>query len=254
MDGPIWLGRPAERGLAARRQQQHLIADVEVGEGVGDHQHHATGVGQLPQHRHDLPVQRGVQAGGGLVEDQQRRPGQQFERHRRALALPAGQLVDPGVEVLGHLELFENLGDDLFAVGLRGVRRQPQLGGVHQGLPDGELAVHHVVLRDHADSASQRGVFGVDVVAFEADRAGCRMGVTGDQSRERRLACTRRSDDGRQHARSRGQRDVVQQCLVALDGPRDAVHFEAAGRGSRPRSRCGGPACRRRRRGRRCRS
>ena len=136
------------------------------------HEHHATGVGQLAQHRHDLVVQRRVQARGRLVEDQQRRPGEQFQRHRGAFALAAGQLVDPGVGVLGQLEFLEHLRDDLGAVGFAGVGRQPQFGGVAQRLVDRQLAVHHVVLRDHADPAAQRRVLGVDVVALEGDRAG----------------------------------------------------------------------------------
>ena len=34
-------------------------------------------------------------------------------------------------------------------------------------VPDSQLAVHHVVLRHHADPGAQRGVLGVHVVAFE---------------------------------------------------------------------------------------
>ena len=164
---PDLVGRAVERGLAAGGEQQHLVADVEIGQRVGDDEDDAAGVGELAQHRHDLAVQRGVQARGRFVEDQQRRAGQQLERDRGALALAAGELVDAGVEVLGHLEFFEHLVDDLLAVGLGGVGRQPQFGGVHQGLADGELAVHDVVLRHHADSGAQRGVLGVDVVALE---------------------------------------------------------------------------------------
>lgn len=40
----------------------------------------------------------------------------------------------------------EHLGDDPGAVGLSGVGRQPQLGGVAQRLVDGQLAMHDVVL------------------------------------------------------------------------------------------------------------
>ena len=186
------VGRPAERGLAAGRQQQHLIAHVEVGQRVRDHQHHAAGVGQLAQHRHHLPVQRRVQARGRLVEDQQRRTGQQLQRHRGALALTAGELVDAGVAVLGHLEFLEHLRDDLFAVVLGGVRRQPQFGGVHQRLVDGQLAVHDVVLRHHADPGAQRGVLGVDVVALERHRA-ARSGGCSRRPAARTSTCRRRT-------------------------------------------------------------
>ena len=55
-------GRAVERGLTARGQQQHLIADVKIGQRVGDDEHHAAGIGELAQHRHHLAIQRGVQA------------------------------------------------------------------------------------------------------------------------------------------------------------------------------------------------
>ena len=119
------------------------------------HDHHPAGVGQLAQHHHDLVVQRRIQTRCRLVEDQQRRPGQQLERDRRPFALPTGQLVHPGIGVLGQVELFEDVGDDLGAIALGGVGWQPQFGGVAQRLVDRQLAVHDVVLGDHADSAAQ---------------------------------------------------------------------------------------------------
>ena len=158
-------------------------------------------------------------------------PVSSSSRHRRAFALTAGQLVDAGVGMPGHLEFLEHLRDDLRTVGLIGVRWQPQFGGIHQRLVDGELAVHHVVLGHHADAGPQRGVLGVDVVAFERHHARRRVRVAGHQPGERGLARTRRPDDGRQRARACRQRDVLQQRLVALDGPGDAVHIEAAGAG-----------------------
>ena len=63
--------RSAERGLATRREQQHLIAHIEVGQRMRHHQHDAAGVGEIPQHRHDLTIQRRVQTGRRFIEDQQ---------------------------------------------------------------------------------------------------------------------------------------------------------------------------------------
>ena len=40
------VGWAAVGGLAAGGQKQHLIADVQVGQAVGDHQHDAPGVGE----------------------------------------------------------------------------------------------------------------------------------------------------------------------------------------------------------------
>ena len=73
--------------------------------------------------------------------------------------MPAGELVDPGVGVLGQVEFLEDLGDDLGAVGFAGVGRQPELGGIAQRLVHRQLPVHDVVLRDHPDPAAQRCVF-----------------------------------------------------------------------------------------------
>ena len=136
---------------------------------MGDHQHHTAGVGELAQHQHHLTVQRRVETGGRLVEQQQRRLGQQLERDRCALALTTRQLVHPGVGVLGQVEFLEHLRDDLGAFLFVGVRRQSQLGGVAQRLVHRQLAVHHVVLRHHPDPAAHRRVLGVDVVALERD-------------------------------------------------------------------------------------
>ncbi len=59
------------------------------------------------------------------------------------------------------------------------------------------------------------------------------MRVAGHQPRERRLARAGRADDGGQRAGACRDRNVVQQCLVVLDRPRHAVHFESAGAGRR---------------------
>ena len=61
-------GWPVEGGLATGGNQQDLVAHVQVGHRVRDHQHHAARVGELAQHQHHLAVQRRVQTGGGLVE------------------------------------------------------------------------------------------------------------------------------------------------------------------------------------------
>ncbi len=192
-------------------------------------EHHAAGVGQLAQHQHHLPVQRRVQPGGRFVQDQQRRSGEQLERHRGALALAAGQLVHPGVGVLGQLEFLEHLGDHLGPVALAGVGRQPQLGGIAECLVDRQLAVHDVVLGDHADPAAHGRVLGVDVVTLEGHRARGGAGVSGDQPRQRGFAGAGPADDGGQRPGPGGQRDVVEQLLSVVDGEGDRVHLQAAG-------------------------
>ena len=55
-------------------------------------------------------VECGVQSGGGFVEDQQRRTGEQFHGHRCAFALPARQFVDPRRSVLSQLQFGKHAG------------------------------------------------------------------------------------------------------------------------------------------------
>ncbi|SKW02832.1 Uncharacterised protein [Mycobacteroides abscessus subsp. massiliense] len=87
------------------------------------------------------------------------------------ITLPAGELVDARLGVLGHLEFLENPGHDLFAVFFGGIRGQPQLGGVMQCLAHRQLRVHHIVLWHHADAVSHDGVLSVDPVTFEGHLA-----------------------------------------------------------------------------------
>ena len=128
--------------------------------------------------------------------------------------------------MLCHFKLTENLRHYLLAVFGGGVRWQPQLGGVHQRLIHRQLPVHHIVLGHHPDPRAQRGVVRVDVVALEGDGAARRMGVTGDQPRQGGFTRTGWADDRGQGTGPGGQRDVIQQRLVVLDGPRHAAYIK----------------------------
>lgn len=121
----------------------------------------AARVGEAAQGRHDLSVERGVETRGRFVEDEQGRACEQLQRHRCAFALPAGEAIDAGVGMLGQLQLVENPGDHHFTVGAGGVRWQPELCGITEGPPEGQLPMDDVVLRDHADTRAQYRVLGV---------------------------------------------------------------------------------------------
>ncbi len=63
-----------------RREYQYLIAPVEVG-GCGGRDHDDTSiVGEPSQRRPKLLLRCRFESGGGFVEDEQRRTGQQFRR------------------------------------------------------------------------------------------------------------------------------------------------------------------------------
>ena len=225
---PDLRGRVGEGGLAAGGQQQDLVAHPDVGQRVRDDDDHPAGVGEPAQHRHHLTVQRRVEARRRFIEDQQRRAGQQFHRHRCALALPTGQLVDASVLVRGQLQLVEHPLDHLPAIIGGGVRWQPQFGGEVQRLLDGELAVHHVVLGHHPDPRAHRRVLGVDVVAVERDQARTAWHRAADQLDQRGFPGAGGSDHGGQRPRFRGEGHVLQQ-LATVDRQRQPVRGQSAG-------------------------
>ena len=84
-------GRPEERHLAAGHQHQQPVAQVQVGDAVGHHDHRAAVVGELGHLLHHRLVETGVETGGWLVQEQQRWLGQELKRHVDALLLAAGQ-------------------------------------------------------------------------------------------------------------------------------------------------------------------
>ena len=164
--GPVGLAevpqavgrRPEERHLAAGHEDEQPVAQVEVGHAVRHHDDRAAVVRQLGHLLHDRLVQSGVQARGRLVQEQQRRLGQQFQRDVDALLLAAGQRRGPGVGVRGQRQLGEHLVDPALALLLAGVAREAQLGGELQCTPHRQLGMQDVLLRHQADPVPQLGV------------------------------------------------------------------------------------------------
>ena len=103
---------------------------------VGDHQRRAAGH-QPRQSLLDQVLALGVQRAGGLVQQQDRRIGEQGAGDGQALALTAGQ-AEAGVAQMGLLALRQAL-DEL--VGMRRARRR-----FHVGLAGVETSVTDVVL------------------------------------------------------------------------------------------------------------
>jgi len=98
------VGRSVERHLAAGHEHQDAVAFVQVFEVVGDHDDRPAVFGQLPHAVHDIFFELHVQAGGGLVEKQHGRLGQQLDRDADPLFLAPGQRG--GLGVGGRLGLF----------------------------------------------------------------------------------------------------------------------------------------------------
>ncbi|GAB3894005.1 hypothetical protein GCM10029964_071670 [Kibdelosporangium lantanae] len=113
---------------------------------MGHHDHGPAVVGETAQGPHHRLVHPGVQAGGGFVEEQQGRAGEQFQGHARTFALPTGQRADPLVRLAGETQFRDHLVDPAVTVPGGGVGGEPQFGGVAQGTAYGQLRVQDVVL------------------------------------------------------------------------------------------------------------
>ena len=107
---------------------------AELGHGVRDDQDRTAVVGEAAQQLHDVAVHARVEAGGRLVQEDQRRLGQQLQGDGDALALAAGERGDLLLLVDVELELAQHLVDAGVALGLGGVAGEAQLGRVLEGL------------------------------------------------------------------------------------------------------------------------
>ncbi len=169
----------------------------------------------------------GSRPGGRLVEEEQRRLGQQLQGHADPLALAAGEAVDGLPGALLQAQLADHLVDPFPALGLGGVLREAQLGGVGEGAADGQLGVQDVVLRDQADALAQLGVVAVEVAAVVQDCARVGGALPGQGVQQGRLACAAGADHGEEAFLADGKGDLVEQRLAApVDGDGEFLDIE----------------------------
>ena len=177
---------------------------------------------------HPLP-RRGVQPGGRLVEEQQRRIPDDGPGDREPLALTARQqpaaLADPGVVALVEPR------DEAVRVGGFGRRAHLRVGGVGLAPPDvlGDGAVEDQGLLQHrADVATEIGerqLAQVDPV--ERDAAPVGVVAAQEELRERRLPRAARPDDRDLPAGCEAQVDPAQRGLFgAVVGEPDLVEAD----------------------------
>jgi hypothetical protein len=162
-----------------------------------------------------------VEAGEGLVEQQQARRRRQRARQRDALLLPPGQLVRRAPPGVGQSDQRQQLGDAPLALGARAV-------GDAEGdvLRHAQVREQGVVLEHHADAARLgRPVQGSGGVAqhlvAERDAAVGQRLQAGDRAQQRGLAAARGPD---QHAD------------LALERPKDTCDGRSARAGCGPGS------------------
>ena len=206
---------------------QDQVGVADGGEPVRDDE-----AGPVRAQRRHRPLQQhlgaGVHRAGRLVQDQQRRLGQERPRDGDELLLAgadvAALLVDDGVVAVGeaaHEPVHEGGpggGEDLLLGGVR-----PAVGDV---VPDG-AAEEPGVLEHHADPAAQvvaahRG----DVHPVEGDPPGVQLVEAHDQVDQRGLAGAGRPDDGHRVPRLGDQRQVVDQRLVRLVPEGDVLELD----------------------------
>lgn len=166
---------------------------------------------EVPQRGHDRLVESRVETRGRLVEEEQRRTGEQFHRHRRPFALSAGQAADPGAGVLGEPEFGDRLLDAGDPLGGPQVGREAQLRGIPQRLAHAQLTVDQVVLGDDADLVAHDGIMPMDIEALIGDRARGRRPGAGEHREQRRLPGPGRADDGGERPRREVDVDPLEQ-------------------------------------------
>ena len=149
-------------------QHGHVIGQAAgLAEEVGGEHHGAALGGQLVDEGDDVAGAGGVEARGGLVEEEELGVVQQGPGQGDPLALSGGEAAGEVVASLGHAEPLEQLVDPPQGIGLA-VAAQP--GDVEQVLPGGQAVVEPGVLGEHAGAAADRVTFDGGVVA-EHERA-----------------------------------------------------------------------------------
>ena len=204
---------------------------MEHGDAVGDphddlhlvlHEHDRAPGGELPDQQHGRVGLLGAHAGGGLVEQEQRRIGRERDAELEVALLTVREMRRDPVELGGQPDRFEDLHGPLAHVD-EAIGARPEVEGPRVALHrDPHVLEHGEVREDVGDlvglrDAEARGlVLGQprDLSAVEPDAAGARRRLAGDQAEERGLAGAVGADDRPQ--------------LAALDADVDAGHRDQA--------------------------
>ena len=206
--------RPAPQLL--RRGDLLDAARVDDGNAIRDRQRFHR-IGRAPERRRwprrddaadlgaQLVAQLGVEMGDRLVEQRHGGPLDEGARERDPLLLAAGQL---GRQPRTQVAYLEEIQQDVDAadVGPATVRRDQRR---HHVLPHRQVRIKRVGLEHVGDAARGRRNRG-DIPPGDAADTRVRCLETRDDPAERRLAGSRRTGDGKQFARARRQRNLVQ--------------------------------------------
>ena len=168
---------------------------------------------QLVEQVDDLRLDRDVEGGHRLVEQDELGVDREGPRDADALALAAGELVRKAVEnVTGHPHLLEQVP----ALALQLVSRHPanlQRGGQDLAHSLARVERRLRILEDHlhllADRLQAPSAALGDVLAAEADRSRGRLDEPHQDADQRRLAATRFADDPERLALAQRKRHIV---------------------------------------------
>jgi len=154
-------------------QDSHAVRQPSgLAQEVGAEHHRAPLLGGQPGDEADhLAGGGGVQARGGLVQEEDLGVVQQGAGQGHPLALAGGEAVDPDVGQFGHGELLEDLGRPVLGL-VAG--HPPDAGGEDEVLPGGQAIVQAGVLGEHT-GPSAHGVT-VDRGIQAQDRGPPRVG------------------------------------------------------------------------------
>ena len=181
------------------------------------------GVGELPQEAHDVEGGTRVEAGRGLVEeDEQLRLARELDGDRHPLPLllvqAGANLADGGAGDVAHLEQVDDALDVLVLLCRGHLARLTEQGREAQRLPDGGRRLVHVHLLGETggtlERLRQRPSVDEEVASDDAKGDPLRQDVE-----QRRLARAGSAHERRQASRTNVALDVLQQLsLATLDG------------------------------------
>ena len=130
------LGGGANEGwLAAAAHTDDLVAKLRhVRQGVSDDNNGYSVIGQASKQAHDLPVGALVQPAGNLVEQQQAGAVENLTGQAGAFLLPSAECANALIEQIEQIDAARGVVHRCVALLDSGVRRQPKLRRVVEGL------------------------------------------------------------------------------------------------------------------------
>ena len=239
---PQRLVRGSVEHDATLGHEAHVIALADVRGGVRHEDNRVSSVGQMAQREHHLLLQTGVQPGGGFIEEEQARLGEQLDGDTDSFALSSTETADCLAPLPDHLHLLQHEIDSLLDLRCRRIGREPELGGVAKDLLDTQLPVDDVILWDVSDRRAVEVEVAVEVVSIDEHPS---LGTIApvERTQEGRFpssAGTHQRDElARKHCEAGIAQDALALVLAAyVTGQPKAVQSHAAHSGALLKSVC----------------